>query len=270
MSPKMNSPKKEFPKASPNRADAIGTQLAGAIAVGVLACVACVAPHTSGALHPSTPTAEIELSEPTQVAKKMIQAFSQGDAGNCASIGVIKAALHEYGDEIVADRVVKEDGGLEVRMRDGVTVSLTSSERAMAATLSHFKKGNDDAVLEKANELFVLMAKRLQAKSSLSSIVLAATELNSGMYFLHTPELLGVSGDVIKISGRFLRRWFNKTSFVRGNSSCVAASKGHAWFVSHGFADGHGSVKRFNSLFSSWYSIKAGNAYCLVRKQALP
>lgn len=235
------------------------------------ACMLAVGCGPASPERPSVPTApavphEPELQQATEGAIRMIRAFSQGDAGNCASIGVIKAALYEYGEDVVAERTETAERGLVATLRNGEKVAITADERAKAPRLSRFRPGEDNSILERANELFILMAKRLQIQRATATIEAAAEDLNSGEYFASTPALLGISDDVIRINGNLFTRWFKKTAFVRRNSSCVAASRGHAWFVSHGFADDHGTTKRFGSLFSSWYSFKATNVYCLVRK----
>jgi len=93
--------------------------------------------------------------------------FYQGQEGNCVTVSAIKAAMMRFGQSPrdIYQQVVETAGGYEVVMRDSFRLTLTHEELRQAKGASSFA-GSDSALLEDANFLFAVSAKRAQLEDN--------------------------------------------------------------------------------------------------------
>jgi hypothetical protein len=222
------------------------------------------------------------MSERTRT---VITGFAQGPAGNCTSIGFIKAVIHSYDDPGRLLRVTHpRDGGLEATTLSEARLSISKDELARAATAAHLVSRTTDgrSLLDSANQLFAVMGKACQldcagkraycpyAAADRCTFDGALTYLDSGLNWWIPPALLGMAygRDYSQIAGWKVGRWFRSVRFTAGARSCVAATPKHTFFVADGAADNHGHAVKFSSKFASWFAFKSIAAYCLTGEPA--
>jgi hypothetical protein len=111
----------------------------------------------------------------------LITSWRQGREGNCASVAVIKAAMHKWGNKVFADQKLASDGGFDVRMRDGKQIHVSPQELAAARRMSHFV-GRDSKAFDYANLVYASMAKRalLERHEGARTFSQACHSLNNG------------------------------------------------------------------------------------------
>ncbi|MPR02649.1 hypothetical protein F0169_11570 [Pseudomonas sp. MAFF 212408] len=113
--------------------------------------------------------------------------FYQGLEGNCVTVSAIKAAMTKFGQnpEGVYKQVTATADGYHVMMRDGFSLHLTHAELRLAKGASHFY-GSDQGLLDNANFLFAVSAKRAQTENNdfrgSESFEVAMETLNDGEY----------------------------------------------------------------------------------------
>ncbi len=95
---------------------------------------------------------------PPITANQIISAFKQGDAGNCASISVIKLALFQYGFEATLQPVAQADG-YSVTLMDGTNMQLTTAEIQSVAAVSDFANIQDATIADQAQLTYAVMVK---------------------------------------------------------------------------------------------------------------
>jgi hypothetical protein len=172
----------------------------------------------------------------TQVSgQTILAAFKQGGTGNCVSVAAIKAAMTTFGPEGVFRSQTRVPGGVDVVMRDGVTVHVTDEELRKAPGLSRFV-GAEGPLLDQANLMFAAMSKRALLEGNdnrrFSSIEAAARSLNDGESYLEGAAWLGLSRHMKTVGPDELSAY----------PAAVAASKKHAVFVSDGQIDRFGEA----------------------------
>jgi len=165
----------------------------------------------------------------------ILAAFKQGGTGNCVSVAAIKAAMTTFGPEGVFSSQTRVSGGVDVVMRDGVTVHVTEGELRKAPALSRFV-GSGGPLLDQATLMFAAMSKRALLEGNdnrrFSSIEAAARSLNDGESYLEGAAWLGLSRHMKTIGPDELSSY----------PSAVAASKKHAVFASGGQIDRFGEA----------------------------
>jgi hypothetical protein len=105
-----------------------------------------------------------------------LQAFYQGNIGNCASVALIKAAINHYGLGKAFD-TLRTGSSLTVKLRTGQTLMLTDTERRQAGEAALFMrkdkskpkpKGSDlsieeaTSIIQYANLCYAVMAKFME------------------------------------------------------------------------------------------------------------
>src|SRR5689334_4836797 len=70
--------------------------------------------------------------------KTIASSFCQGEANNCASIALIKAAMLKYGYNKIFDVQVK-DNGYKLKLRDGTTIRVEKEEFEKARKKAEFE-----------------------------------------------------------------------------------------------------------------------------------
>ncbi|NVZ53757.1 hypothetical protein HX792_25700 [Pseudomonas sp. B6002] len=93
--------------------------------------------------------------------------FYQGVQGNCVTVSAIKAAMMRFGQspQAIYRQVTATSTGYEVVMRDSFTLRLTHEELNKARAAS-WLAGADQQLLEDANFLYAVSAKRAQLENN--------------------------------------------------------------------------------------------------------
>lgn len=127
--------------------------------------------------------------------------FYQGVEGNCVTVSAIKAAMVRFGQspESIYKKISATADGYEVVMRDSFKLNVTRDELKKARLASNFK-GSDQALLEDANFLYAVSAKRAQLENNdgrgNQSYEVAMETLNDGEYPGSALRRLGLSAYV--------------------------------------------------------------------------
>ncbi|HRG88092.1 MAG TPA: hypothetical protein PLW44_03670 [Chitinophagales bacterium] len=101
----------------------------------------------------------------------VIKSFKQGAANNCASIAIIKAAIHRYGIDNVYAEQISDNGDTQITMRDKTTFEISAKEVAKWAPKSKYIHINGDATLrtyEYALKCFAVLVKCYAIKEEVS------------------------------------------------------------------------------------------------------
>jgi hypothetical protein len=153
--------------------------------------------------------------------RNQVDGWGQGQEGNCASVGVIKAAMDRY-DNQVFNSVRQVGDGYNIEMQDGFNLNLSAQEMAMARTASHFN-GTDNEAKTYAQLCFGAMAKRahMTGHDGCRSFAGALAELNDGEYPIDSAKLLGLKDKVVNVDPHTLN----------GQDSCVGWNGSHCVFI---------------------------------------
>ena len=200
-------------------------------------------------------TEEPAMELPT--GRELIEGWEQTSKGNCVTVAAIKAAQKTFGAQLAhpddptlgvfESATEREDGGMDVVMRDGFALSLTAEEFAAAALSSRFKTdvGRDD-LLTNANQLYAVAAKRAQIEGNDGigpgemSYDRALKSLEDGEHTARITEQVGRLG-----LGAYAER-IPRTE-LENYESTLSSGSGHAYFVSNGDRDYYGKVGPLNS-----------------------
>ncbi len=194
---------------------------------------------------------------------KIIEAFYQGEAGNCASISSIKLAITTYGINNVFLETKHSEESYEILMRDSTRISITDSEvKLMDSNQNRFKK-NDDEIYNYAVFLYAVMAKNKQIKENIRSIKKANRYFKWG--FIPTSihllsmsteknlEYLGLKGlykNVIK-------------SEVKNKNNIIITSTKHSVYATNGYYDDHGKIEPISKYSTKYGPINENFNYSL-------
>ncbi len=124
--------------------------------------------------------------------------FYQGVEGNCVTVSAIKAAMVRFGQspESIYKKISATADGYEIVMRDSFKLNVTHEELKKACEASNLK-GSDQALLEDANFLYAVSAKRAQLENNdgrgNQSYEVAIQTLNDGEYPGAALRRLGLS-----------------------------------------------------------------------------
>jgi hypothetical protein len=176
----------------------------------------------------------------------------------------------------------RQGGSLTVTTFAGRTLTLNDDEiRRGGETADLVQLRTDlDATdeLARAKLLFSIMAKACEddcrrggdtcsggEANRVCSFEQGLSDLDRSLNWRVPPDLLGMREDEQwrALQGWRVGRWFRVTRFVRGGHACVAATRGHTFFVGDGWADKYGRPVSFNSKFGSWFAFKGAQVYCL-------
>ena len=182
--------------------------------------------------------------------------INQTDRGNCVTTGAIKAGMDHFGNQIFQNVETREDGGYEVTMRDGQTVSLSKDEMEAAATAAHYQ-GDDPEAIAYANLAYAAAAKRAQGEGVDDSRTYAEAllALNDGAGTLDGVRWLGLENNVREID----------RDEVDGKSSVLIDGEGHTFFVDtkndgKTYADHWGNAEAYDANEDEG-SFQTENAY---------
>lgn len=171
--------------------------------------------------------------------------FYQGANGNCATVSAIKAAMMRFGQkpQDIFRTVTERPEGFEVTMRDGVPLTLTHEELAKARRVSQLT-GADPVLLEDANFLYAVSAKRAQSENNdfraRQSFEVAMQTLNDGDFPGNALRRLGLFAYIRESSAEELAK----------GAIGTLAGNGHSVAVIDGALDLFGKKERL--LSSSW------------------
>ncbi len=183
----------------------------------------------------------------------LFSSFGQGKEGNCASVGVIKAAMDKYGGNVFNQVNQTGDGGYAIKMKDGKSVNLTAQEMQVAKQKANLK-GNGGKEQEYATLCYAAMAKRAQmdGHEGARDFSKACDSLNNGEDPIYSAKILGLGNNVKMINPQ-----------AAGNTDgAVAWSAKHAMFVDKGTTDRYGQAVAFNGT-DTWGN-RLTNAFMFV------
>lgn len=161
--------------------------------------------------------------------------FYQGAPGNCVTVSAIKAAMMRFGQRPadIYREVTATPKGYEVVMRDGFRLALTHEQLSEARVSSGFG-GHDRAMLEDANFLFAVSARRAQLENNdfrgAQGFDVAIQTLNDGEYPGQALRRLGLSG--------YLRE--SDVKELIGGAIGTLSDSGHSMTVIDGVLDYYG------------------------------
>ncbi|NVZ21288.1 hypothetical protein [Pseudomonas costantinii] len=171
--------------------------------------------------------------------------FYQSVEGNCVTVSAIKAAMMRFGQNPagIYRKISSTPDGYEVTFRDGVTVRLSHDELSKAKRASHFR-GDDQALLNDANFLYAVSAKRAQLENNdfraSQSFEVAMDTLNDGEYPGQALYRLGLSAYVREADVRELSN----------GAIGTLADHGHSVAVINGAIDYYG--QKYDLASSQW------------------
>jgi hypothetical protein len=188
-------------------------------------------------------------------AMAMVTAFHQGEAGNCASISVIKLAVFAYGYPNVFAQLARD--GLHksttFTLRDGKEVSVTDDEVASLATLANFEHGASAEVLQNAQTMYAVMAKnKCNADSHCREVTSAITQPD-GYLEMSTEENFKWLG----LERQFVSEQRVDFATLKSEKAYVVTNAKHSAFAYAGEYDEHGIptvVEEFRQHHSSWFT----------------
>ena len=250
------------------------TLVALAILTGLSACPARQPPSEA------TLSGGMAEAQDSDRAREIIATFYQDGGSNCASIGVIKAALDHYRGSELGEHVFRSrsrdpvTGEIAIVTRTGEAVTVTPADLEFVRSDDGAQFGVDEEspVGKRAYEMYAVMVHRLQASdpAKYKTFAKAAARLNNGAHFTETPALLGLPRSEYDMIGGWWPRTCSMFDFVEKYDTCVAADPWHAWYVAQGWADKYGEAVDFTSRFSSFLGFRATNAYCFKAPSDLP
>lgn len=189
--------------------------------------------------------------------KDIWHGFYQGYEGNCVTVSAIKAAMMRFGQSPadIYRAVTVSPAGYEVVMRDGFTLTLTRDELDKARRGAHLR-GGDQALLDDANFLYAVSAKRAQLNNNdfraRESFEAAMGTLNDGEYPGQALRRLGLLG--------YLRE--STVRELANGAIGTLADNGHSVVVIDGALDYYGS--RYDLRSSAHWMNRGFRALKLV------
>jgi hypothetical protein len=132
--------------------------------------------------------------------ENLIDSFSQGSKGNCASVATIKAAMDTYGDDVFQSVSQTPNGGYQVTMQDGVQVSISPAEMKIAERMADFE-GMEGEEKDYALLCYAAMAERAQMEKNdgKQTYIGACRSLNNGEWPEDSAHFLGLEDKVVEI-----------------------------------------------------------------------
>jgi hypothetical protein len=187
------------------------------------------------------------FSAPLSVAK-IIEGFSQGAANNCASIAIIKAAIHRYGGarNVFASATERANGALQAKLRDGTQVKIEPAELAEAAEDAHFVVTNQRLGAH-ATLLYAVMVKvyatvelggQSQSHLDQASKVLGM----NGLLWKAAPRYLGLQDTIDVVFDTKVPQMKKVRGIVAEDRPHVVQNAWHAWYAADGVHDSRGTV----------------------------
>ena len=120
----------------------------------------------------------------------LLDAYGQGDHGNCGSVAITKLVLARYGIAPVSGPFARQGGadgeGFSMRLVDGTTVKVSAKQMSTATRQSGFDGDSGSDVLAAANAIYAVMAVRRAGQSDGTQV--------SPRAFRHALRTLGHGG----------------------------------------------------------------------------
>ena len=193
-------------------------------------------PHSSKATHKALASAK---------PQDIWGGFYQGTPSNCVTVSAIKAAMMRFG-QAPADiyrQVMATQSGYEVVMRDGYTLTLTHEQLSKAKAASGLQ-GSDRALLDDANFLYAVSARRAQLENNdfraSQSFEVAMETLNDGEF----------PGQALRRLGLFAYVRESSVDELAKGAIGTLADTGHSVAVIDGALDYYGEKQLLRS--SRW------------------
>ncbi len=215
-----------------------------------------IARETFGGVPPEKPTERLHRHFTDLLAERfgdLVGSWGQSYEGNCASIAVIKAAMHLYGNTVF-DRVDRNgDGGYHIRMQDGAEIDVTDNDFRWAMRECNFHGRRGEALMYGVL-CFAAIAKRaaLERHHGVRNIQEALDDLNSGQNPYDCAELLGLGKQVFPIGPGDVARY----------PAAVVYSKNHAIYVhtdnGQTVADHYGRHRLYDGTDTNGRPIRGG------------
>lgn len=184
------------------------------------------------------------------------QGFYQGVEGNCVTVSAIKAAMMKYGQSPrgIYKNITETRDGYTVTMRDSSKVILTHAELKKAQEGSNFK-GSDAGLLNDANFLYAVSAKRAQMENHEYR---AGTSFEAAMSTLNDGEF---PGDALRRLGLYAFTRRSSVEELANGAAGTLANFMHSVVVVDGAFDDYGNK---NPLSTSSWMRNDGDALKLV------
>ncbi|PCH67365.1 MAG: hypothetical protein COC06_11410 [Bacteroidales bacterium] len=197
---------------------------------------------------------------------KIIEAFYQGDAGNCASISSIKLAIATYGTNKVFLDVKHSDESCKILMRDSTRISITNTElKSMDSKQNRFEKKNDNEIYDYAVFLYAVMAKNKQIKENIRNIKKANRYYQWG--FIPTSIHLLSESTEKNLEYLGLKRFYEKInkSEVENRNKIIITSTKHSVYATNGYYDHLGEIEPVTKYSTNYGSINEKLNYVLKK-----
>jgi hypothetical protein len=171
--------------------------------------------------------------------------FYQGTPSNCVTVSAIKAAMMRFGQSPadIYRQVTAISAGYEVVMRDGYTLTLTHEQLNKAKAASGLQ-GSDRALLDDANFLYAVSARRAQLENNdfraSQSFEVAMETLNDGEF----------PGQALRRLGLFAYVRESSVDELAKGAIGTLADTGHSVAVIDGALDYFGEKQQLRS--SRW------------------
>lgn len=175
-----------------------------------------------------------DWSKNTQKAQRwddLIGKWRQSSEGNCVAVATIKAAMHKWGNRVFDSMKQSEDGGYNLRMRDGTRMQLSPNELATARNMSRFKSDgtkDGDAARDYANVCYAAMAKRAlwEGHEGSRTFARACHSLNNGENPAYPAKLLGVGDHLQRMNMRNTPN--EEIAILWNNRHCIYSTYGNS------------------------------------------
>lgn len=205
------------------------------------------------------PPANAPAGSPDVTPAKLITAFYQGRAGNCAAIAVIKTAMAVFG----TTGVYKDDPAdpSKKHLHNGKDVILTSGDLDKLGQLDKFVPGTDNAIYQQAKVLYaiIVIQKFDGGHGGYGSLEAAAEALNGGegQTAKNIIPLLGLTATAPDID----------IDKIAKEEHLIVTSYYHAAFSSLGYYDEYGSKTLVSDFKENhrgfWHSSDLSEAYSI-------
>lgn len=195
-----------------------------------------------------------------------ITAFSQGRAGNCASIAAIKLSIATYGIQNIFLEEKHINNAYHILMRDSSLVVILDSEiLEMDSNQNRFRKGSDREIYNYATFLYAVMAKNKQKQLGLKTIK-KANIYYKWNFIPTTNHLLAMDTeknlDYLGLKG--LYKEINRDEVSKFDKIIITSTK-HSTFATNGNFDDHGEIVQILDFEKKYRKLNAYGNYILKK-----
>lgn len=200
----------------------------------------------------------------------IVSSFRQGEAGNCASISVIKSAIQTFGLNGVLKSCIRKETGYDIVLRNRDSLFLSFSDIDLVASVDHFKCDlTFDSTIYNKSRFYYAVMNKYYMKTHLENLlpISQITIHNDGIYLDMNTEnnfmLLGLNNNFRDIS--------NKLKSINKYSNVIITSLFHSAYSCYGYFDQYGKPANIfwfrwkHMSWKIWFSSKLRNAYQLYQ-----